>query len=95
MFHGWADIWLSQQQVEWKMESALPAIICPMLIIQGEDDEYGTIAQVNAIVGGVSGKVDTLIITDCAHVAHRQACEKTARGMAVFIKALLQQIQTD
>jgi pimeloyl-ACP methyl ester carboxylesterase len=95
MFHGWADIWLSQEQVEWNIESALPAIICPMLVIQGEDDEYGTIAQVNAIVGGVSGKVDTLIIAECAHVAHRQACEKTVRGMAVFIESLLQQIQTD
>ena len=90
MFHGWADIWLSQEHEQWNMESALPGIVCPLLVIQGENDEYGTMAQVNAIVKGVSGKVDTLIIADCAHVAHRQAPEKTLAGMAVFIDSLLQ-----
>jgi len=48
-FRGWNDIWLDPQFSDWNIEEYLAAISCPTLVIQGEDDEYGTLAQVEAI----------------------------------------------
>lgn len=93
MFHGWADIWLRPESWSWNMEEVLPAITCPMMIVQGENDEYGTLGQVDAIVRGVSGITETLIIPGCAHSPHIQARETTLDGLAVFIESLLRQIQ--
>ncbi len=48
-FYGWNDIWLDPGFRDWNIEDRLPAIDCPTLLIQGVDDEYGTMAQVDAI----------------------------------------------
>jgi pimeloyl-ACP methyl ester carboxylesterase len=55
MFRGWCDTWLHPDYRDWNMEAELPRIVCPVLIIQGEADEYGTRAQVDAIAAGISG----------------------------------------
>jgi pimeloyl-ACP methyl ester carboxylesterase len=88
MFHGWADIWLLPENQGWNMEAALPNISSPLLVIQGENDEYGTLAQVDAIVRGVSGRTETLIIPDCGHSPHLQTREATLKGMTAFIGRL-------
>ena len=48
-FLGWNDIWLNPQFRFWNIEHYLDAIRCPVLVIQGEDDEYGTPKQLAAI----------------------------------------------
>lgn len=95
MFHGWADNWLLPENESWNMEPVLPGITCPTLVIQGENDEYGTLAQVDAIVTAVSGRVESLIIPGCGHAPHLQAREATLNGMVVFIKSLPRQFQAD
>ncbi len=90
MFQGWADIWLLPENAGWNMQAALPCITCPLQVIQGENDEYGTLAQVDAIVRGASGRVETYILPDCAHSPHLQAREATLEGMARFIGSLHQ-----
>src|SRR6266436_7020897 len=49
MFRGWNDIWLDPHFRDWNIEEYLGAITCPTLVIQGENDEYGTVAHVEAI----------------------------------------------
>jgi pimeloyl-ACP methyl ester carboxylesterase len=71
------------------MQAELPRIICPVLVMQGHDDEYGTSAQVRTIAAGVSGPVATLLIPDCAHVPHHQARERVLAEMGRFIAAVL------
>ena len=88
MFHNWADIWLLPENRSWNMEAVLPRITCPLQIIQGENDEYGTLAQVEAIAAGASGRTETLILSECAHSPHLQAPEATLAGMAAFIRSL-------
>ncbi len=88
MFHNWADIWLLPENRSWNMEAVLPRITCPLQIIQGENDEYGTLAQVEAIAAGASGRTETLILPECAHSPHLQAPEATLAGMAAFIRSL-------
>ena len=69
-FRGWNDIWLHPDFRRWNIEEVLAGIAVPVLLIQGEDDQYGTLAQVEAIARQVSGPVETLMLPDCEHSPH-------------------------
>jgi pimeloyl-ACP methyl ester carboxylesterase len=90
IFRGWADIWLSPGFRDWNIEEYLPDIACPLLVIQGKDDEYGTPAQVEAIVCKVRGPSRSMLIDDCGHVPHLQARERVFSEMVNFISGLVQ-----
>ena len=70
-FLGWAEAWLHPEFHDLDVRNLLPGISCPVLVIQGEDDEYGTLAQVDTVVGRTSGPVDSLILPQCGHSPHR------------------------
>jgi pimeloyl-ACP methyl ester carboxylesterase len=89
MFRGWADVWLSPEFRDWNIESYLPHITCPLLAIQGKDDEYGTPAQVESIVGKVMGPARGSMIENCGHIPHAQAREKVFAEMVNFISAII------
>jgi pimeloyl-ACP methyl ester carboxylesterase len=55
MFRTWTDVWLRPEFLYWNLEDYLPAIEEPVLVVQGEDDEYGTLRQVEAVVTQVRG----------------------------------------
>ncbi len=76
-FWGWNDIWLDPQFRAWNIEEYLPAIRCPILCIQGEEDEYGTIAQVEAIKARVPN-TEILMLPNCKHSPHRDQPEADA-----------------
>jgi pimeloyl-ACP methyl ester carboxylesterase len=85
IFRAWSDTWLSAEFGEWNIEECLPRISCPVLVIQGEDDEYGTRAQVEAIAQQVSGPAEVVLIPDCAHVPHHQARGTVVKAASRFI----------
>lgn len=87
-FFGWNDIWLDPAFRSWNIEEHLAAIACPTLVIQGEDDEYGTIAQVAAIRDQVSGPVETRVLAACGHSPHRDQPDQTLDAIVDFIKNL-------
>ena len=70
-FWGWNDIWLHPDFRRWNIEEVLPRIRCPMLAIQGFDDEYGTMAQLDAIARQTGGPIELLRLTACKHSPHR------------------------
>ena len=84
-FRGWNDVWLNPEFRAWNIEAVLPAIQAPMLIIQGENDEYGTWRQVEAIQRQSGGPVEALAIPDCGHAPHREHPDLTLEAMAGFI----------
>lgn len=86
VFRGWSDTWLSEAFRNWNIEEYLPKVQCPVLAIQGLNDAYGTPAQVKAIVSGVSGPAEPLLIADCGHVPHHEARETVLAQMTRFIK---------
>jgi pimeloyl-ACP methyl ester carboxylesterase len=86
-FRGWTDIWLDPKFRAWNIESYLDAIRCPTLVIQGEEDEYGTLAQVAAIERRVSG-TQSLILPRCGHSPHRDQPESTLDAISRFAAAL-------
>lgn len=87
-FFRWADTWLDPAFRGWNIEHFLPRIHCPLLVIQGEDDEYATEAQVTGIAGQVSGPVETFLVPGCRHIPHLQAREPVLGRMARFIERL-------
>ena len=88
MFRGWNDIWLDPQFREWNIEEYLGAITCPTLVIQGEKDEYGTVAHVEAIQRRVPG-AEALILPGCGHSPHRDQPALTLDAISKFVATML------
>jgi pimeloyl-ACP methyl ester carboxylesterase len=88
MFRGWNDVWLSAGFRAWNIEEFLPRILSPVLAIQGEQDAYGTMAQIDAVAAQVAGEVSLLKLEQCGHVPHREQTEKTLTAALRFIKQL-------
>lgn len=87
-FFRWADTWLDPAFRGWNIEHFLHRIVCPLLVIQGADDEYATEAQVTGIASQVSGPVETLMVPRCMHIPHLQATETVLGHMTRFIESL-------
>jgi pimeloyl-ACP methyl ester carboxylesterase len=84
---AWFETWLSPAFRRWTIERYLPGIACPVLAIQGEDDEFGTIAQVHAIVSGADA--ESLLIPGVGHTPHRDARDAVLAAAAEFITKCL------
>ena len=87
-FHLWADAWLDPEFKKWNIEEYLPRIKCPVLAIQGEDDEYGTMAQLDAIAAQVGGPCELLKLPGCGHSPHKDQPEKVLKALEGFVRAL-------
>jgi pimeloyl-ACP methyl ester carboxylesterase len=83
-FGGWNDAWLSPAFRGWNIESEIEAIACPVLAVQGEDDEYGTLEQVRAIARRLP-KTRLLEIAKCGHSPHRDQPALLSREAGRFI----------
>ncbi len=88
-FRGWNEVWLHPEFRAWNLEAYLPAISVPVLVVQGEADEYGTLAQVEAVRAGVRGPVETLVLPGVGHSPHRDRPDETLAAMAGFIRERL------
>ena len=87
-FWGWNDIWLHPDFRAWNIEDRLPKISCPVLAIQGFDDEYGTMAQLDAIASQAGGPVELLRLANCRHSPHRDQPAVVIEAMSRFIDRL-------
>jgi pimeloyl-ACP methyl ester carboxylesterase len=86
MFYGWAHTWLHEIEDGWSMQDDLSRITCPVLAIQGEDDEYGSFAQLAYIKQHCTGATELLFIPDCGHNPHFQQREAVVNNIAEFIR---------
>lgn len=83
---GWTDVWLRPEFRDWNLEALLPSVTCPVLVIQGENDEYGTVQQVEAVARGAGGPVETRILPACGHSPHHQKRDETLALMIDFLR---------
>ncbi|MEP7302029.1 MAG: alpha/beta hydrolase [Caldimonas sp.] len=83
-FRGWNDAWLAPAFRAWNIEAEIDTIACPVLAVQGEDDEYGTLEQIRAIARRLP-KTRLLVIPECGHSPHRDQPALLAREAARFI----------
>jgi len=89
-FYGWADVWLDPQFERWDIrDDYLPGVRCPVLAIQGRDDEYGTLAQLDEIERRAGGSCQLLKLENCGHSPFRDQPEVVLSAAASFVKTLL------
>jgi len=88
-FRGWNDVWLDPDFAAWNIEAYLSAIRVPILVVQGEDDEYGTWAQAEAIRRQSGGPVDVFPIPRCGHSPHREHPEIVLEAAAAFVRRVV------
>jgi pimeloyl-ACP methyl ester carboxylesterase len=87
-FCGWNDIWLHPDFRAWNIEEYLPSIDCPVLAIQGEDDEYGTMEQVQRIQQHVRD-AEVLALKDCRHSPHRDQPAAVIEAITRFVDRVI------
>lgn len=83
-FWGWNDIWLDPAFRGWNIEALLPAITKPVLVVQGENDEYGTMAQVESIAQRVP-HAQVLKLAACGHSPQRDQPQRVTKATVDFI----------
>jgi pimeloyl-ACP methyl ester carboxylesterase len=87
-FWGWNDIWLDPAFRDWNIEDCLPGIACPVLAIQGEDDEYGTMDQIERIARQCRD-VELVKLADCRHSPHKDQPQQVIATVAEFVARIL------
>jgi pimeloyl-ACP methyl ester carboxylesterase len=85
-FIGWNDIWLHPEFFDWNIEEYLPQIRVPVLAIQGQNDEYGTMAQIDGIAKQLPGS-ETLKLPNCRHSPHKDQPEAVLSAIETFIES--------
>ncbi|MBN9278671.1 MAG: alpha/beta hydrolase, partial [Hyphomicrobium sp.] len=83
-FHGWADTWLMSEFLDWSLEPEARALSIPTLLIQGRDDEYGTLAQIDRVAELAQGPVERLVLDKCGHSPHRDQEAAVLAAIADF-----------
>ena len=89
-FHLWADAWVAPGFEPMDANRRLPGVVVPVQAIQGEDDEYGSMAQVEAIASGArnSAGVELLKLADCRHSAHKDQTVAVIEAINRFVENL-------
>jgi pimeloyl-ACP methyl ester carboxylesterase len=87
-FKGWNEAWLAPEFRAWNIEEYLPGIRCPLLAIQGVDDEYATLAQIDAIERQVSCPFERQDLAGCRHTPWRDQPDLVAGAIARFVAEL-------
>jgi pimeloyl-ACP methyl ester carboxylesterase len=83
-FYGWNDVWLSEAFRDWSIGEEIAGIRCPLLAIQGVDDEYGTMEQVHGIARHVP-HAQVLELPRCGHSPHKDQPEAVIAAVKRFM----------
>ena len=83
-FGGWNGIWLDPNFRAWSIESEIPSITCPVLAVQGLDDEYGTLEQIRGIARRLP-HTELLELPACGHSPHRDQPAALERALVDFL----------
>ncbi|GAA5187004.1 alpha/beta hydrolase [Acinetobacter kookii] len=82
---AWTETWLAPAFKDWNLSQVLPQVQCPSLIIHGEQDEYGTLAQPRQIFAGVKGAAELQILEDLHHMPHKEQPELVLALISEFL----------
>ncbi len=88
IFKAWSDTWLSDWFKDWNIVNLLPQVRCPVLAVQGCDDQYGTQLQLDAITSQTSGATQSLMVKNCGHTPHAEQTAVVLKSMADFINVI-------
>jgi pimeloyl-ACP methyl ester carboxylesterase len=83
-FWGWCDVWLDPAFRDWNLEREAARVNAPTLLIQGSDDPYGTLEQLDRIEARAAGPVERLVLPG-GHSPHREHPDDVARAISTFV----------
>jgi pimeloyl-ACP methyl ester carboxylesterase len=84
-FWGWNDIWLDPSFRDWSITQEIASVTCPLLAMQGQDDEYGTLEQIRGIAR-VLPKTRLLELPACGHSPHRDQPQRVVDASVAFLR---------
>ena len=88
--HGWSDVWLKGDFRKWDLSEFLAYIRVPVLIVQGEGDQYGTVRQIEIAQEECYCPVEVALLPNAKHVPQREASEATMKAVTDFIERVRQ-----
>ena len=88
-FHGWYDVWNDPAFVNWNVADAIDHWRVPVLALQGRDDPYGTIAQIDEIDARIYAPLEIEVLDDCGHAPHLEHPQHTLAAISGFCSRLL------
>jgi pimeloyl-ACP methyl ester carboxylesterase len=88
-FRGWNDAWLDPEFRNWRIDDAVAHVRVPILIVQGKDDQYGTLAQVRLAESDAYCPVETAILDRCGHSPQNDQPEAALEAIGEFVHRVL------
>ena len=88
-FHNWCGPWLDPEFRKWDLTDALAHIRVPILIVQGEHDQYGTVRQIETAQQECYCPVEVALLPNARHAPYREAPAETLAAIAGFVNRLL------
>jgi pimeloyl-ACP methyl ester carboxylesterase len=92
-FRGWNEVWLNPEFRQWDITEELAYIRVPILIVQGEGDQYGTVRQIEVAKEECYCPVEVALLSGARHAPHREAPDATLKTIAEFADRLLREHQ--
>jgi pimeloyl-ACP methyl ester carboxylesterase len=87
-FLGWADTWLLPEFRAWSIEYLAGRLTAPALLIQGEDDEYGSLEHIDRIAMRSQGPTERLVLPRCGHTPQRDQETAVRDAIVAFARSL-------
>lgn len=87
-FYGWNDAWLAPGFQDWNVEHVLDTIHVPALALQGQDDSYGTLRQINVVADRAPGPVTRVELCNCNHAPHRECPDVLLNHLVAFVSGI-------
>ncbi len=87
-FRGWNDAWLDPGFKDWNIEEVISYLRVPVLAIQGREDQYGTLAQIEALKNGLYSPLDFEVFDHCQHSPHIEQRQKTVNAIVEYLGRL-------
>lgn len=88
LFRRLVEVWTGGESCRWGVEPLLRQVSCPVLLVQGTEDEFFSRAQVDAISAAVPGRVEVFLVPDCGHAPHQQEPKTVHAALAKFLTQL-------
>jgi pimeloyl-ACP methyl ester carboxylesterase len=83
---AWTETWLSPAFADWSQDADLARLACPLLVIHGDRDEYGTLRHPERILRRSSAPATMVKLAGCGHVPHRERPDEVCRLAFDFLQ---------